>query len=48
MIEVTNPKKVGQGVKSITLDGKTIKGNMLTPVGDGKMHMVKVIMGTKK
>ena len=48
IIEVTNPKKVGQGVKSITVDGKKIKGNLLTPVGDGKMHIVKVIMGAKK
>jgi len=48
IIEVTNPKKVGQGVKSITLDGKKIKGNLIIPKGDGKTHKVKVTMGVVK
>jgi Cellobiose phosphorylase len=48
IIEVTNPQKVGQGVKSIMLDGKPMKGNTITPVGDGKKHLIKVIMGIKK
>jgi cellobiose phosphorylase len=48
MIEVTNPLKVGQGVKSITLDGKSIKGNMIIPPKDGKRHVIKVVMGVKK
>ncbi len=47
LFEVVNPSKVGQGVKSITLDGKLIKGNLITPVKDGKKHRVKVIMGEK-
>ncbi len=45
-IEVTNPDRVGQGIKSITIDGKSIKGNMIVPYKDGKRHVVKVIMGT--
>lgn len=46
-IQVTNPKKVSQGVKSITVDGKKIKGNIIIPVKDGKNHLVKVLMGAK-
>jgi len=48
IIEVTNPSRVGQGVKSILMDGKPIKGNMITPPKDGKQHIIKVVMGVKK
>ncbi|MEJ0055694.1 MAG: hypothetical protein WDN75_08630 [Bacteroidota bacterium] len=44
-IEVKNPARVGQGVKSVTVDGKKIKGNMVRPAKDGKKHLVKVVMG---
>jgi len=44
-IQVENPKKVNQGVKSITVDGKKIKGNTIVPPKDGKNHTVKVVMG---
>ena len=47
-IEVNNPDKVAQGIKSITIDGKKIKGNVIIPVKDGKKHQIKVFMGTKK
>jgi cellobiose phosphorylase len=47
-IEVTNPERVGQGIKSISVDGKKIKGNIIKPFNDGKRHIVKVIMGNKK
>lgn len=46
-IDVVNPDKIGQGVKSVTIDGKKIKGNMIIPVKDGKKHVVKVIIGIK-
>ena len=45
-IEVFNPEKVGQGIKSITVDGIKIKGNVVIPKMDGKRHIVKVIMGS--
>jgi len=44
-IEVVNPSKVGQGVKLITVDGKKIKGNLIIPKRDGKVHQIKVTMG---
>ena len=30
---------------SVTVDGKTIEGNTVTPIGDGKEHEVRVVMG---
>lgn len=45
MIEVANPDKVSQGVKSIHVDGKKIKGNLVIPKSDGKTHKIKVTMG---
>ena len=34
-----------KGVKSITVDGKAIEGNVLPVYGDGKEHDVQVVMG---
>ena len=45
LIEVVNPDKVGQGVKSIVLDGKKVRGNIIIPIKDGKRHLVRVVMG---
>jgi cellobiose phosphorylase len=47
IIEVSNPSKVSQGIRSITVDGKKLNGNIIKPSGDGKKHIVKVIMGAK-
>lgn len=48
IIEVSNPDKVGQGVRSITLDGRAVKGNVINPKADGKSHRIKVVMGNNK
>lgn len=43
-IEVLNPNNVEKGVKSITVDGKLIKGNTVPIFTDNVEHFVKVIM----
>jgi len=43
-ITVTKPKGVSKGVKSLTLDGKTIEGNLVPPLVQGE-HTVSVVMG---
>jgi cellobiose phosphorylase len=47
MYEITfeNPAGASHGVKAITLDGKKIKGNILTAQTDGKTHKVRVLLG---
>ncbi len=44
-IEFKNPDHVSQGIKSVTVDGKKIDGNVLPVFGDKKHHSVEVIMG---
>ena len=44
-IEIKNPDGVCKGIKSVTVDGKKIEGNIITPFKDGKEHNVEVIMG---
>ena len=44
-IKVTNPDHVCKGIKSVTVDGNAIEGNVLPVFGDGKTHKVEVIMG---
>ena len=44
-IEFKNPDHVSQGIKSVTVDGNKIDGNVLPVFGDGKHHSVEVIMG---
>lgn len=44
-ITVKNPNHVFKGVKSVTVDGKVIDGNVLPVFGDGKTHTVEVVMG---
>ncbi len=44
-IHVDNSAGVSRGVKSITVDGKAIEGNILPDFKDGKEHEVKVVMG---
>jgi len=43
-IEIENPGGVSCGVKSITLDGRPLAGNIIPPQTDGKKHKVKVIL----
>ena len=44
-IKVKNPQKINKGVKSLLLDGKFIKGNMIPDLKDGKGHNVEVELG---
>ena len=44
-ITVKNPDNVYKGVKSMTVDGKEIAGNIIPHIGDGKEHVVEVVMG---
>jgi cellobiose phosphorylase len=44
-IEVKNPAGVCKGVKSMTMDGKPLSGNVIPAVGDGKEHAVEVTLG---
>jgi cellobiose phosphorylase len=45
-VYIRNPEGLEWGVKEITLDGKKIKGNLIKPHSDGKVHKVEVLMGT--
>lgn len=44
-ITVKNPDHVMKGVKSVTVDGKAIEGNVLPVYGDKAVHEVEVILG---
>ena len=44
-IKVSNPDHVCKGVKSMTIDGKAIDGNIIPVIGDGKTHNVEIVMG---
>ncbi|MBW7998013.1 MAG: hypothetical protein FVQ81_15890 [Candidatus Glassbacteria bacterium] len=43
-IYVTNPGGVQRGVKSVTVDGKEIEGNLLPVAQAGEMVKVQVVM----
>jgi cellobiose phosphorylase len=44
-ITVSNPSHVSKGVKSVTVDGNAIEGNVLPVFNDGKAHEVAVVLG---
>ena len=44
-ISVSNPSHVSKGVKSVTVDGNAIEGNILPAFADGKEHTVEVVLG---
>jgi cellobiose phosphorylase len=44
-IEVLNPRGNGRGVRSMTVDGKTVVGNVVPPAEPGKIVRVKVELG---
>ena len=46
-VQVKNPQHVSKGIKWIKVDGKKIKGNIITPHKDGKTHEVEVMMGSR-
>ncbi|MCH5197009.1 MAG: hypothetical protein J1F28_09850, partial [Oscillospiraceae bacterium] len=43
-IEIQNPNHVSAGVKSMTVDGKEVSGNVI-PAQNGGVHEVKVVLG---
>jgi len=45
LIEVRNPDRVCTGVKSITMDGALMTGNIVPYFADGQIHRVIVTMG---
>jgi cellobiose phosphorylase len=46
VVTVKNPNHVNKGVKSITVDGKSLPTDARVPAfGDGKTHNVEVVMG---
>jgi cellobiose phosphorylase len=44
-ITVSNPDHICKGVKSVTVDGKAVEGNVLPVFADGKEHKVEVVLG---
>ena len=44
-IKVSNPSHLCKGVKSVTVDGNAIEGNLIPAFSDGKTHSVEVVMG---
>ena len=44
-ISVSNPSHVSKGVKSVTVDGNAIEGNVIPAFADGKAHTVEVVLG---
>ncbi len=44
-IAIKNPSHVCKGVKSMTVDGVAVNGNIIPVITDGKAHDVEVIMG---
>jgi cellobiose phosphorylase len=44
-IEVKNPENVSRGIKSVTVNGQPIEGNLIPEFNDGQTHFVEIIMG---
>ena len=44
-ITISNPDHVCKGVKSLTVDGKAVDGNVIPVIGDGATHKVEVVLG---
>ncbi|HHT96582.1 MAG TPA: glycosyl transferase [Clostridiales bacterium] len=44
-IEVKNPNNVSKGIASLTVDGKTIEGNIIPHMENDKVHKVEVVLG---
>ena len=44
-ILIKNPEGVEKGVRKLMVDGKKIKGSVIRPFGDGRVHNVEAIMG---
>ena len=46
-ISIENPERLEHGVKEVYVDGKKIEGNLIKPHKDGKVHLVRVVMGRR-
>ncbi|MGI9543620.1 MAG: GH36-type glycosyl hydrolase domain-containing protein, partial [Cyclobacteriaceae bacterium] len=46
-VEVRNPQNVSSGIKWIKVDGKKIRGNLISAHEDNQIHHVEVMMGSK-
>ena len=44
-IRVSNPRHIQRGVAKLTVDGRTVKSNLVPVIGDGCEHDVRAIMG---
>ncbi|MBK9050768.1 MAG: glycosyl transferase family 36 [Chloroflexi bacterium] len=44
-IDVKNPENVSKGIKTLTVDGKLLVGQLIPPFNDGQTHLVEIIMG---
>lgn len=44
-IEVSNPKGISKGIKSLLVDGKRIAGNIAPVFKDKKIHRIKAVLG---
>ena len=44
-IEVVNPNGKSTGISEVTVDGLQHKSNLIPVFGDGKEHIVKVVLG---
>ena len=45
-IEVSNPHRMNNGVKSLEIDGARISGNVIPPHADGRTYNVRVTLGS--
>jgi len=44
-IDIQNPNGLSKGIKTISIDGKIVEGNIIPVIGDGKVHDVIVKIG---
>ncbi|MCQ9207195.1 MAG: glycosyl transferase [Omnitrophica bacterium] len=44
-IEIKNPKGISKGINSLSVDGKSVKGNIIPDYADGKTHKVEAVLG---
>ncbi|MFH0877026.1 MAG: hypothetical protein V1863_02210 [Candidatus Omnitrophota bacterium] len=44
-IDIENPRGIEKGIRELYVDEELMDGNLIRPVGDGKTHKVRVVMG---
>jgi cyclic beta-1,2-glucan synthetase len=44
-IKIANPRRVQRGIRTVTMDGNAVEGNMIELADDGQRHQVQVILG---